>query len=151
MCEKQTILLVDDNENDVFLTRVAFKRAGVSSLLREVHNGEEAIAYLLGENAYSNREEFPLPTLMLLDIKMPQKNGFDVLTWVRSQPGIKRLFIVVLTASTREDDIEMAFDLGANSFLVKPSTLTELTNMIQCLDAWRELNQFPSLIAKARN
>ncbi len=84
---------------------------------------------------------------MLLDLNLPRKNGFDVLEWVRSQPGMKRLTIIVLTASTRPEDIERAFDLGANSFLVKPSKMDDLTSMIRCLRDWLSYNQFPPLNA----
>src|SRR3989442_6456219 len=121
MNEWQTILLVDDSENDREIMRVAFKKANFSNPLQEVHNGEEAIAYLKGEDVYTDRNKFPLPAVMLLDLNMPMKNGFDLLSWVRTQPALKRLSIVILTASTRMEDVERAFDLGANSFLVKPS------------------------------
>jgi len=145
MNEEQTILLVDDSENDRVLMRVAFKKAEFNTPLLEVHNGEEAIAYLKGETPYNDREKFPLPTVMLLDLNMPMKNGFDVLTWVRARTGLKRLSIAVLTASMRTEDVERAFDLGANSFLVKPSNLDELAGMLRCLRDWIQINQFPSL------
>ena len=101
--EKQTILLVDDSESDIFLLRMAFKRADVNHPLQEVRNGEQAIAYLKGEGAYSDREKHPLPSLMLLDLNMPMKNGFEVTAWVRAQPGFKRLSVIILTASRRPD------------------------------------------------
>ena len=84
MNPRQTILLVDDSENDLFLMRVAFKKAVFNSPLQEVHNGEQAIAYLKGESIYSDRNQYPLPSVMLLDLNMPMKNGFDVLAWVRT-------------------------------------------------------------------
>lgn len=145
MNEKQTILLVDDSEDDLFLMRTAFKKAEFESPLQEVRNGEEAIAYLKGDDPYSDRNKFPLPAVMLLDLNMPMKNGFDVLTWVRTQAGLKRLSIIVLTASMRAEDVERAFDLGANSFLVKPSSLEALATMIRCLRDWIQINHFPSL------
>jgi CheY-like chemotaxis protein len=145
MNEKQTILLVDDSTDDLVLMRFAFKRAEFNSSLHEVHNGEEAIAYLKGEGPYSDRQKFPLPVVMLLDLNMPMKNGFDVLEWVRTQPGLKRMSIIILTASMRTKDVETAFDLGANSFLVKPGSLEGLTIMIRCLREWLQLNHFPPL------
>ena len=148
MNDRQTILLVDDSENDLVLMRVAFKKAEFNSPLQEVHNGEEAIAYLKGDEPYSDRGKFPLPTVMLLDLNMPMKNGFDVLTWVRAQTALKRLSIVVLTASMRTEDVERAFDLGANSFLVKPSNLDGLAGMLRCLRDWIQINHFLSLTAQ---
>jgi len=141
--ERQTILLVDDNENDLLLGRVAFKKADFGNPLQEVYNGQEAIAYLEGEGQYSDRKKFPLPAAMLLDLNMPMKNGFDVLSWRSKQPAFKRLPIIILTASVRMEDVERAFDLGANSFLVKPATLEELIAMFRCLRDWLHFNHFP--------
>ena len=145
MNKPQTILLVDDGESDRFLMRTAFKKAGFDIPLQEVPNGEEAIAYLQGAGPYGDRAAFPLPTVMLMDLNMPMKNGFDVLTWVRGEPGLKRLSIFVLTASMRTEDLERAFDLGANAFLVKPGTLDALTAMIRCLKDWMQINRFAPL------
>ena len=145
MNEKQTILLVDDSIDDLVLMRFAFKRAAFNTSLREVYNGEEAIAYLNGAGPYSDRHKFPLPVVMLLDLNMPMKNGFDVLEWVRTRPGLKRMSIIILTASMRAKDMEQAFDLGANSFLVKPGSIEGLTAMIRCLRDWLQLNHFPPL------
>ena len=145
MNERQTILLVDDSTEDIFLMRTAFEKAEFNSQLQEVHSGEEAIAYLKGEGAYGDRNKHPLPSVMLLDLNMPMKNGFDVLSWVRSQPEFKRLSITILTASMRPEDVERAFDLGANSYLVKPSNLDALASMIRCLRDWIQINHFPPL------
>jgi len=147
MNERATILLVDDSENDLLFMRAAFKKAEFNNPLQEVHNGEEAIAYLKGDGSYGDRSRFPLPMIMLLDLNMPMQNGFDVLTWVRAQAGLKRLTIIVMTASMRTEDVEQAFDLGANSFLVKPSNLEALAAMIRCLRDWVRINHFPSLKA----
>ena len=143
MNDKQTILMVDDNESDTFLVRSAFKKAAFNNPLQEVRNGEEAIAYLKGDAPYSDRDKYPLPIIMLLDLNMPMKNGFDVLTWLRAQPGLKRLTVIILTASMRMEDVERAFDLGANSFLVKPSSLEDLTAMIRSLRDWLHYHHFP--------
>ena len=145
MNQRQTILFVDDSENDLALMHMAFKKADFNSPVQEVCNGEEAIAYLKGESPYDDRNKFPLPAVMLLDINMPMKNGFDVLTWVRTQPALKRLSIIVLSASMRTEDVERAFDLGAHSFLVKPGTIEDLTGMIRCLRDWLQYNHFPPL------
>jgi len=148
MNEKQTILMVEDSEDNLFILRAALKMAKCDHPLQEVHNGEEAIAYLKGEGPYGDRTKFPLPAVMLLDLNMPRKNGFDVLAWVRAQPGLKRLVIVVLTASNRVEDVEHAYDLGAASYLVKPIGLETLAAMMRCLCDWIQFNQFPMLAAQ---
>ncbi len=148
MNSNPTILLVDDSENDIELLRAAFKRAGFNPALREVHNGREAIAYLQGDALYADRTEFPLPTLMVMDLNMPMMNGLAVLAWVRGHARLRRLPVIVLTASMRIQDIDRAFDLGVNSFLVKPSTLDELVVMTQCLRDWIAINEFPSFASE---
>ena len=150
MKEQQTILLVDDSESDIFLLCKAFTKAEFNPSVQEVHNGEEAIAYLAGDGAYSDRAQFPLPAMMLLDLNMPRKNGFDVLTWLRAQPGLKRLTVVMMTASMRKEDVARAFDLGANSFLVKPSGMEQLVAMVRFIRDWTQFNQFPLLSEVAR-
>jgi CheY-like chemotaxis protein len=151
MNEKQTILLVDDSENDLFLMRAAFKKAEFHCPLREARNGEEAIAYLSGDAPFGDRDKFPLPTVMLLDLNMPMKSGFDVLSWVGAQPQLRHLSTIVLSASQRPEDVERCFDLGANSFLVKPGTMQDLTIMIRRLRDWLELNHFPPLNEAVRH
>src|SRR6476620_696611 len=97
MDKRKTILIVDDSENDIFLMHRAFKKDEFDSPLREVYNGEQDIAFLAGEVIYSNRDDYPMPSMVLLDLNMPKKNGFDVLAWVRAQPQFKRLAVVVTT------------------------------------------------------
>ena len=145
MNEKQTILLVDDSENDICLVRIAFKNGGLINPIQEVHNGEEAIAYLQGKPPFDDRTKYPLPGLMLLDLNMPRCDGFQVLEWLRAQPGLKRLNVIILTASLREEDVDRAFDLGANSFLVKPSSIEALTSMGRALGDWIGCTRFPQL------
>lgn len=145
MNENRTILLVDDSENDICLVRIAFEKAEITNPIQEAHNGDEAIAYLQGEPPFDDRSKFPLPALMLLDLNMPMRNGFQVLEWLRAQPGLKRISVVILTASLREEDVDRAFDLGANSFLVKPSSIEGLTSIGRCLRDWIACNQFPQL------
>jgi len=145
MNSKQIILLVDDGEFDVLLMRAAFKKAQFHPVLHVVRNGEEAIAYLAGTGDYNDRARFPLPTLVLLDINMPKKNGFEVLRWLRADPVVKRLSVTMLTASLRPEDVDLAFDLGANSYLVKPSNLESLADMLRTLRDWIRINQFAAL------
>lgn len=143
MNENRTILLVDDSENDICLLRIAFGKAGITNPIQEVHNGDQAVAYLQGNPPFDDRGKFPLPALMLMDLNMPTRNGFEVLEWLRAQPGIKRINVVILTASLREEDVDRAFDLGANSFLVKPSSIEGLISMCRTLRDWLACCHFP--------
>jgi CheY-like chemotaxis protein len=120
MPERALILIADDSDDDITVIRRALKRASVPNPLFAVKSGEEVIAYLKGEGRYSNRDEYPLPDLLLLDLKMPGIDGFDVLRWIRQQPGLSSMRIVVLTASDHMRDVNLAYQLGANSFMVKP-------------------------------
>ena len=138
------ILLVEDDENDVLLIQRSFQKADLRDTLKVVRDGEQAVQYLSGEGAYANREKFPLPFLILLDLKMPRMNGFEVLEWVRRQPDFKRLLIVVLTSSHLQRDVDRAYELGANSYLVKPVEFDEMVHLIQRFEAyWSEINRIP--------
>jgi CheY-like chemotaxis protein len=145
MNKGQTILLVDDSENDMVLMRAAFEKAGFDIGIQEVHNGAEAISYFKGEGVYSDRQKYGLPSVVLLDLNMPLKNGFEVIAWVRSQPAFTGLPIVVMTSSMRPEDVKKAFELGASSYLVKPINIDELAAMVSCLRQWIRINHFPPL------
>lgn len=145
MIENPIILLVDDSENDTRLMQAVFARGGFAEPLRTASDADEAIAYLRGTGAYSDRVQFPLPTAMLLDLNMPGKNGFELLEWIRQQPSLKRLRVYILTASSRPEDIVRAYDLGANSYLVKPGNLDGLMHLAQSLVGWLRLNHFAPL------
>jgi len=119
--ETRPILLVEDREDDVFLVRRAFEKAYLLNPLQVVRNGEEAVAYLKGEGTYANRAGYPLPSLILLDLKLPGMDGFDVLRWIRQEPNFGSLPVIVLTSSEQIRDVNRAYQLGANSFLVKPT------------------------------
>jgi len=136
------VLLVDDSANDARLMAMVFERAAFDQPLRFVTSGEEAIAYLQGEGRYRNRVEFPLPAVVLLDLNMPRKNGLEVLAWIRRQPGFGQICVYILSASSRREDIDKAFGLGANAYLVKPGTLDELSHMVKTLVAWLKLGHF---------
>lgn len=139
------ILLADDSENDVLMFKRAFRDFGIGSVVQVVDDGEQAIDYLKGQGKYANRAEYPLPTLFLLDLKMPRTNGFEVLEWVRLQPGLRGMLIVVLTTSERISDINRAYHLGANSFLTKPLNLDEFRLMIESLRTyWLAFNRPPT-------
>jgi CheY-like chemotaxis protein len=145
MLTDQFILLAEDDPNDTLLIKRAFQKGGFGSLLKTVNNGKQAIDYVAGIGDYADRGRFPLPFLLLLDLKMPGTDGFEVLRWVRSQPDLKRLLVVVLTSSNLQADVDRAYELGANSYLVKPIEFNQMVNMIQRFEAyWTELNRFPT-------
>ena len=144
MLRSAHILLAEDDENDVMLMRRAFNRARIINPLQVVGDGEEAISYLKGEGIFYDRIKHPFPCLFLLDLKMPRKNGFDVLVWLRGQPNLRRLLTVVLTSSKESRDINLAYELGANSYLVKPPDFQDLVNMMKSMEGyWLFLNQPP--------
>src|SRR5258706_80802 len=120
MPEQDLILIAEDLEDDIVLIRRALQRADVQNPVQIVRNGDQVIAYLSGEGKFANREEYPLPSLLLLDLKMPRMDGFEVLRWIRKQPGLRALRVIVLTSSEDIRDVNEAYELGANSFLVKP-------------------------------
>jgi len=144
--KEYVVLLADDDPNDVFLLQRAFQKTNIANPLRVVRDGEEAMAYLGGQDLYADRQLHPLPVLLLLDLKMPRKSGFEVLRWLRQQSGLKRLPVVVLTSSNQNPDINKAFDLGANSYIVKPGGFDSLVEMVKNLNLyWLILNEKPQL------
>ena len=120
------ILHVEDDENDVFFMRRACQKAGVLHPLAAVEEGQEAVRYLAGWGPYAEREKFPMPCLVLLDLNLPLKSGFEVLHWIRQQADLAQLPVVVLTSSNQEADIHRAYAEGANAYLVKPPNPAEL-------------------------
>jgi CheY-like chemotaxis protein len=134
--EVPVVLLVDDSKTDAMLMRVVFERGGFAQPLRCAIDGEDAIAYLQGDGRYSDRTQYPLPTLVLMDLHMPRKNGFETLKWIRRQPAFRRLHVYILSGSSQPEDIELAYDLGANSYLIKPSNLDGLVQFARSLELW---------------
>ena len=152
MPEQPVILLAEDREDDILLIRQAFHKGGINVPLFVVRNGEEVVAYLKGEGKFFNREEYPLPSLLLLDLKMPRMDGFEVLKWIRTQPGLNTLRVVVLTSSERIRDVNIAYNLGANSFLVKPMDFEHVVELTKILkDYWLRLDQSPETYREPRN
>jgi len=139
---KGTILLAEDDPNDVILFQRAMERASLSvDSLKVVRDGEKAISYLSGQGLYADRDLYPLPTLLLLDLKMPRKSGPEVLSWIRKQPQLRYLIVVFLTSSNSSDDVRLAYEAGANSYLVKPVEFTEMVEMIRHVTFyWLEMN-----------
>lgn len=140
------ILQVEDDPNDVLLVRRAFRRSNPDIQLQVVTDGEQAVEYLSGQGAYANRAEHPLPSLVLLDLKLPRKSGLEVLGWIRSHAQLHRLRVVMFTSSKREDDVNAAADLGANAYLVKSVDFGDFTTMIDTLAKfWLEFAETPAV------
>lgn len=139
----KTILQVEDDPNDVFLLNHAMKKVGVTNPIQVASDGQQAIEYLGGVGKFADRDRFPLPCLVLLDLKLPYLMGLDVLRWIRSQPGAA-LTVVILTASAEEEDIAAAYRLGANAFLTKPSQASKLEDMVRAIKHfWLTHNTLP--------
>jgi CheY-like chemotaxis protein len=139
-----TILLVEDDPVDVFRIQRAFHKANITSSLQVVIDGEQAIHYLSGQALYQDRDCYPLPVLVLLDLKLPRRSGFDVLKWLRTESNLKHLPVVVLTSSEQQSDIDRAYATGANSYLAKPPGPIALLEMVRTIDLyWILFNRSP--------
>jgi CheY-like chemotaxis protein len=144
--QNQTLLIVEDNDNDVFLIQRAFQKANAPLAIQVERDGDAALAYLSGTGKYADRERYPLPAVVLLDLKLPRKSGLEVLANIRQQSGLKRLPVVMLTSSRQAADINRAYDLGANSYLVKPVEFDCLLEMLKYLRVyWLVLNERPEV------
>ena len=143
--EDPTILLVDDCHDAALLMATVFDRAGLGQPLRFARDGNEAIGYLRGDGLHADRQKYPLPTVMLLDLNMPGKDGFEVLAWIALQPRLRYLRVYVLSASSRLEDIQRAYDLGASAYLVKPGNLNGLMRLAESLIGWLKLCHFPEV------
>lgn len=126
----QTILLAEDNEDDVFIFQRALAAAKIPNPLQIVNDGESTLAYLAGTGGYADRIRFPVPMLVMLDLKMPRVNGLEIFKWIREQRHLDGVSVVGLNSSAEERDITRAYQLGARSYLVKPPTAATLTEML---------------------
>lgn len=143
---RETLLIVEDDPYDTRLIKRAIKKARIVNPVEVIEDGEAAIAYLEGKPPFDDRKRFPLPVLMLLDLKLPKRDGFEVVQWVRAQPNLRRLPVVVLTSSNQTPDINRAYDLGANSYLVKPVGSDALVDMLKTVKLyWLITNNGPEL------
>src|SRR5437879_5785292 len=144
--EQAVILLVEDRDDDVYLVRRALDRAKVPNPFFVVRDGEEAVGYLEGTGKYHNRDEYPVPDIVLLDLKLPRMDGYEVLRYIRSKPELRSLRIIVLTSSEDLADVNKAYDLGANSFLVKPLEFDNYTAMMRTLSSfWLHYSRAPAI------
>jgi CheY-like chemotaxis protein len=138
---------VEDQEDDVFFLNRAFKDAGIATPLQVATNGRDAMDYLSGNGRFADRDRFPMPFLILLDLRLPQVMGLEVLKWIRAQPEFRTIIVVVLTSSGAVSDLEKAYALGANAYLVKPSNPWDLRETARKIkEFWLELNHASPLI-----
>src|ERR1044071_144540 len=133
--EKYLVLMVDDSEDDCLLIRRAIGKADRLRFIGSVSDGEELISYLTGKNGYSDRQRFPLPDMLLLDLKMPRKNGFEVLEWLKSQP-FEDMVDVVLSGSEQREDVSKAIDLGADYYHVKEAESARRSELVKLLEQY---------------
>ena len=139
--EEVGILLVEDNTFDAELTIRSFRDQKLANSVTWVKDGEEALDYVFRRGVYAQRTSSD-PRLILLDLKMPRMDGFQVLDWLRQQPNLKRLPVIVFSSSDESQDVNRAYDLGANSYLVKPHALEDLVELVDRLKKyWLEVNQ----------
>ncbi len=144
MEKEACILLVEDNRMDIELTLDAFKEAKLTNTIQVAQNGQEALDYLFGRGKYVNRADYPLPNLVLLDLKLPGIDGFEVLRQIKATPVLKRLPVVILTSSKEEGDRALTYDMGANSYLVKPVSFDGFLDIVREIDGyWLTLNVAP--------
>lgn len=146
MEKPSSILLVEDNPMDVELIIDAFKEARLANEIHVARGGKEAIAYLFGEGEYADRRQYPLPDIVLLDLKMPGIDGHEVLRQIKNTEKLKRLPVIILTSSNEEGDRAMSYDNGANSYLVKPVSFDDFLNVVQTVaEYWLTLNIEPPM------
>ena len=141
---KFCILYVDDDDNDLHLAKFAAESAGLADCLQMADSGPRAIDYFQGHGAYSDRAKFPIPHVVLLDLRMPRMNGLEVLGWLRSRPEYRGVVVIIFTASAHADDIARACELGANAFVQKPSSHTELISFLKVVkEFWKGFHLYP--------
>ena len=144
MLNNRAILYVEDRDEDVILLKYAFKRVNIQNPVQVANDGQKAIDYLAGKGKYADRSQYPIPSMVLLDLQLPHKMGLEVLEWIRQQPSLKALIVIILSSSTHHGDVRRAYELGTNAFLVKPSGVDTLTDMCQSLKHfWLTHNQPP--------
>jgi len=147
MIHKHTVLLVEDDPNDILLIQRAFRKAKLTNInMQVIQDGDAAIDYLDGAGDYTDRDRYPFPVLILLDLKLPRRSGLEVLGWLRQQPELRRLPVIILTSSQENTDVNRAYDLGANSYLVKPLGLNALVEVVTTINMyWLLLNESPKV------
>jgi CheY-like chemotaxis protein len=144
------ILLVEDNDDDVFLMKHALSSAGVANPIFVVETGQEAVDYLAGTGQYHDRARFPMPVIVFLDLKLPLMSGHEVLAWIRAQRQLESLTVVVLTSSNEPSDVRRSYSLGANSYLIKPLTARQLVDLAKAFN-WSWLRRETDVLPAAKH
>lgn len=141
-----TMLAVEDDSNDVLLLRRVVEKAALRCRLQVLRDGDQAIAYLAGAGEYADRVTYPIPRLVMLDLKLPRRSGFEVLSWLRDQPGLRFLPVVVFSSSRQRADVERAYELRANSYIVKPVHYVDFLQIVKSVgEYWFLINEQPEV------
>jgi len=145
MDDSFTILIAEDDPNDVMLLELAIRKNGITNPVKVVRDGEEAIEYLEGKGRYKDREQFPFPSVIISDVKMPRRNGLEVVEWVRQHPTCSVVPILMLSGSRIQQDVLSAYKLGANSYFTKPGTVDELSELLRlAFEYWARCERPPA-------
>jgi CheY-like chemotaxis protein len=151
MTRSNTILVVDDEDNDAILIKRALSKAQIRTGLQRVRDGEEALRYLKREGEFNDAEGHPFPSVVILDLKMPRRNGFEVLTWIRQNERTRLLPVVVFTSSREKEDINRAYELGANAYMVKPNSFDDLVEVVKSIYTyWLQLCTPPEMLGSKK-
>ena len=140
-----TILVAEDDPNDVIMLKRAFLKNGLNNPVHVSPDGEDAISYMEGKGQYSDRSQYPFPSLLFTDLKMPRSSGFDILNWLRKNPKCQIIPVIVFSSSRQEEDILMAYQSGANAYINKPSTMAELIEVVRITSEFWNLCEKPPL------
>ena len=141
--DEKPVLVVEDNSADVVLIRRAFEKVRLANPLQVVSHGDAAVDYLAGQGMYADRQRFPLPVLILLDLKLPRRSGIEVLQWLRAQQGLQHIPVAILTLSQQDHDVNAAYDIGVHSYLVKPVHLDGLLQLLKTTNLYWVLLDAP--------
>jgi len=136
MDPKYTILLVEDDLNDILQVQRAFQKAHLRNPIQLAQDGDQAVAYLKGDPPFQDRKTHPLPWMIFMDLNLPRRSGLEVLEWIRSQRAFDRTLVVVLTGSRESSDLDRALNLGANSYLTKPVAFDALLDVVKKLNIY---------------
>ena len=150
MTAEDSILLVEDNPDDVLFMKRACRQVEINQSLHIIEHGQAAIEFLSHTGQFANRTKSPTPRLVLLDLKLPYKSGLEVLQWIREQEFLRTVPVIVFTTSAENSDVERAYRLGANAYLVKPANMNELSNILKSIKTfWIDHNLLPRIPKKA--